>query len=97
MRGVDQHDFFARKEGEMQDQQYSHGSSFTEESTESSMERLATPFLETGSGEFYGFVLYLLSTLAFVGYLVWAYLPETILHQIGITYYCSRYARGFVY
>lgn len=58
----------------------------------SSTGELATPFVETPSSEFYGFVLYLLSTIFFVAYLVWAYFPETLLHQIGITYYCSRLA-----
>ncbi|KAL9124808.1 MAG: hypothetical protein Q9217_005905 [Psora testacea] len=43
--------------------------------------------------EYYGFVLYLLSTLAFypVMYLLWSYLPSPFLHQLGIYYYPNRW------
>ncbi|OAA49715.1 subunit P of phosphatidylinositol N-acetylglucosaminyltransferase [Cordyceps fumosorosea ARSEF 2679] len=41
--------------------------------------------------EYYGFVLYLLSSLAFLVYLLWAYLPSPFLHGLGIYYYPDRW------
>ncbi|KAI7899846.1 PIG-P-domain-containing protein [Cokeromyces recurvatus] len=41
--------------------------------------------------EYYGFVMYLSSFVAFGIYLIWAYVPDEILHRLGITYYPSRY------
>ncbi|ORY90359.1 PIG-P-domain-containing protein [Syncephalastrum racemosum] len=41
--------------------------------------------------EYYGFVMYLASFVAFGIYLVWAYVPDEILHSLGITYYPKRY------
>ncbi|MCJ1475023.1 hypothetical protein MMC13_003683 [Lambiella insularis] len=41
--------------------------------------------------EYYGFVLYLMSSLAFLMYLLWAYLPSPFLHQLGIYYYPNRW------
>jgi hypothetical protein len=41
--------------------------------------------------EYYGFVLYLASTLAFIIYLLWSYLPSPFLHALGITYYPNRW------
>ncbi|KAI9800477.1 MAG: hypothetical protein M1833_003363 [Piccolia ochrophora] len=41
--------------------------------------------------EYYGFVLYLLSSLAFLIYLLWSYLPMPFLHQLGIYYYPNRW------
>ncbi|OAX78686.1 hypothetical protein ACJ72_07004 [Emergomyces africanus] len=41
--------------------------------------------------EYYGFVLYLASSLAFVIYLLWSYLPSPFLHQLGIYYYPNRW------
>ncbi|KAI9814069.1 MAG: hypothetical protein M1827_003533 [Pycnora praestabilis] len=41
--------------------------------------------------EYYGFVLYLLSSLAFLMYLLWSYLPRPFLHQLGIYYYPNRW------
>ena len=41
--------------------------------------------------EYYGFVLYLASSLAFLMYILWSYLPSTFLHALGITYYPNRY------
>ncbi|KAI0178559.1 PIG-P-domain-containing protein [Hypoxylon sp. FL1284] len=41
--------------------------------------------------EYYGFVLYLFSTLTFVMYLLWAYLPSPFLHALGIYYYPNRW------
>eukprot|EP00158_Paraphelidium_tribonemae_P004630 Partr_v1_DN26879_c0_g1_i6_m41020 putative Phosphatidylinositol glycan anchor biosynthesis, class P len=61
----------------------------------------------TPTYEFYGFVLYLLSIVFYssfsylvhsgfllelpVVFLMWAYLPDYILHKIGISYYASKY------
>lgn len=41
--------------------------------------------------EYYGFVLYLASSLAFLMYILWAYLPSPFLHALGITYYPDRW------
>jgi preprotein translocase subunit SecY len=41
--------------------------------------------------EIYGFVLYLLSIICFIAYLVWGLLPKDALAQLGITYVVSRY------
>jgi len=41
--------------------------------------------------EYYGFVLYLASSLAFLIYLLWSYLPSPFLHQLGISYYPNRW------
>ncbi|KAI9653878.1 MAG: hypothetical protein M1821_006909 [Bathelium mastoideum] len=41
--------------------------------------------------EYYGFVLYLCSSAAFLGYLLWAYLPSPLLHALGIRYYPNRW------
>ncbi|GAP88193.1 putative phosphatidylinositol class p [Rosellinia necatrix] len=41
--------------------------------------------------EYYGFVVYLFSSLTFLMYLLWAYLPSPILHALGIYYYPNRW------
>ncbi len=41
--------------------------------------------------EYYGFVLYLFSSLTFLIYLLWSYLPSPILHALGIYYYPNRW------
>ncbi|RHZ50274.1 hypothetical protein Glove_502g17 [Diversispora epigaea] len=50
-----------------------------------------TTLTKTPTYEYYGFVLYLLSFIAFVIYLLWAYLPDDVLESMGITYYPHRY------
>ncbi|KAK5133170.1 hypothetical protein LTR08_008106 [Meristemomyces frigidus] len=41
--------------------------------------------------EYYGFTLYLTSSLTFLAYTLWAYLPSPFLHQLGIYYYPNRW------
>lgn len=41
--------------------------------------------------EYYGFTLYLVSSLIFIMYILWAYLPSPFLHQLGIYYYPNRW------
>ncbi|KAF2768412.1 PIG-P-domain-containing protein, partial [Teratosphaeria nubilosa] len=41
--------------------------------------------------EYYGFTLYLTSSLAFIVYLFWSILPSPFLHQLGIYYYPNRW------
>lgn len=41
--------------------------------------------------EYYGFVLYLFSSMAFLVYLLWSYLPSPFLHALGIYYYPNRW------
>ncbi|KAJ8611457.1 hypothetical protein MRB53_037976 [Persea americana] len=41
--------------------------------------------------EYYGFTLYLTSSLAFLVYLLWSFLPAPFLHSLGIYYYPNRW------
>ncbi|EPQ67663.1 Bgt-2393 [Blumeria graminis f. sp. tritici] len=41
--------------------------------------------------EYYGFVLYLFSSLSFLIYLLWSYLPSPFLHALGLHYYPNRW------
>lgn len=41
--------------------------------------------------EYYGFVLYLASSLAFLLYILWSYLPSPFLAAIGLHYYPNRW------
>jgi phosphatidylinositol N-acetylglucosaminyltransferase subunit P len=41
--------------------------------------------------EYYGFALYLASSVAFLMYVLWSYLPSPFLHQLGIYYYPNRW------
>ncbi|KAG5955578.1 hypothetical protein E4U57_003349 [Claviceps arundinis] len=41
--------------------------------------------------EYYGFVLYLFSSLTFLMYVLWSYLPSPFLHALGIYYYPNRW------
>jgi phosphatidylinositol glycan class P protein len=41
--------------------------------------------------EYYGFVLYLFSSLTFLIYLLWSYLPSPFLHALGIYYFPDRW------
>ena len=49
----------------------------------------ATPKVPTY--EYYGFAVYLASSAAFLLYVVWAYVPSPLLHQMGIHYYPNRW------
>lgn len=41
--------------------------------------------------EYYGFTLYLTSSLTFIVYLLWSFLPSPFLHQLGIYYFPDRW------
>ncbi|KAH6681115.1 PIG-P-domain-containing protein [Plectosphaerella plurivora] len=46
---------------------------------------------EVPTYEYYGFVLYLFSTMTFLVYLLWSFLPSPFLHALGIFYYPNRW------
>ncbi|CAG8489187.1 3404_t:CDS:2 [Paraglomus brasilianum] len=50
-----------------------------------------TTLTKTPTYEYYGFTLYLTSFIAFVIYLLWAYLPDEALISLGISYFPNRY------
>jgi phosphatidylinositol glycan class P protein len=41
--------------------------------------------------EVYGFVCWIATFFCFGCFLLWAYLPESVLHQLGVTYYPDKY------
>ncbi|CAN0283162.1 unnamed protein product, partial [Discosporangium mesarthrocarpum] len=41
--------------------------------------------------EIYGFAGWITSLVAYAFFLIWAYVPESTLHALGITYYPSKY------
>jgi hypothetical protein len=41
--------------------------------------------------EVHGFVLYLASFVLFALYLLWAFVPDAVLHQLGLTYYPDKW------
>lgn len=41
--------------------------------------------------EVYGFVAWITTIMALVGFFLWAFLPEHMLHYFGVTYYPNRY------
>ena len=43
------------------------------------------------SVEVYGFAGWIASAVAFVAFLLWAVLPESALHAMGVTYYPSKH------
>ena len=47
--------------------------------------------LRPHSTEVYGFVVWISASLCLVLYLLWAYLPPSVLHALHITYYPDRY------
>ncbi|CAM6084496.1 unnamed protein product [Calypogeia fissa] len=53
--------------------------------------RLGKPVDGAKPFEVYGFAGSIGSLVAFAVYIFWAYVPETWLHSVGITYYPSRY------
>jgi len=41
--------------------------------------------------EIYGFVMWVTTYVLFAVFLLWAYLPDSTLHSLGVTYYPSKY------
>ncbi|KAK9464972.1 PIG-P-domain-containing protein [Lipomyces arxii] len=41
--------------------------------------------------EYFGFALYVLSTFAFIVYILWAFLSQSVLHSLRLYYYPSRW------
>ena len=47
-------------------------------------------FVQMNTG-IYGFVAWIGTHLCYAVFLLWAYLPEHVLHDLGVTYYPSKY------
>lgn len=45
----------------------------------------------SGSGEYYGFALFIVATVVMVLWVLWALVPDKLLHQMGIDWYPNRY------
>ncbi|EQC34734.1 hypothetical protein SDRG_07548 [Saprolegnia diclina VS20] len=56
-----------------------------------SMSFLETQRINAMQMEIYGFAGWIASIVVFACYLLWAYLPDSVLNQYGISYYPSRY------
>jgi len=41
--------------------------------------------------EVYGFVFWIVTFFGFGAYLIWAYIPTSVLNQLGLTYYPNKY------
>ena len=53
--------------------------------------------LPVNASENTGFVVYATSMVAYIAYLLWAFLPDAVLHKLGISWYPSRFvAYSFV-
>eukprot|EP01112_Ceratiomyxa_fruticulosa_P023248 TRINITY_DN880_c0_g1_i3.p1 TRINITY_DN880_c0_g1~~TRINITY_DN880_c0_g1_i3.p1 ORF type:complete len:238 (-),score=48.64 TRINITY_DN880_c0_g1_i3:26-739(-) len=53
--------------------------------------KLQEPPKKGASKEVYGFVCWITTFVAYVTYLLWAFLPEDALHSLGIYYYPSKW------
>jgi hypothetical protein len=42
------------------------------------------------SGEYYGFALYIVITVVMVLWVLWALVPDQLLHKVGIDWYPNR-------
>ncbi|CAK7215551.1 hypothetical protein SCUCBS95973_002513 [Sporothrix curviconia] len=63
----------------------------TPDATDDELEPVPRAAPQVPTYEYYGFVLYLFSSLAFLIYLLWSYLPSPFLHALGIYYYPNRW------
>jgi len=61
------------------------------EGEEESLERAREKKNKETATEIYGFVGYLISFVVYGMFLAWAYLPESVLCQMGLSYYPSKY------
>ncbi|OAA55016.1 pig-p domain containing protein [Niveomyces insectorum RCEF 264] len=63
----------------------------TPDATDDELEPVPRAAPQVPTYEYYGFALYLFSSLAFLMYLLWSYLPSPFLHALGIYYYPNRW------
>ncbi|KAL3427944.1 phosphatidylinositol class p [Phlyctema vagabunda] len=63
----------------------------TPDSSDNELEPVPRASPKVPTYEYYGFVLYLFSSLTFLLYLLWSYLPSAFLHAFGIDYYPNRW------
>ncbi|RDW56615.1 hypothetical protein BP5796_13080 [Coleophoma crateriformis] len=63
----------------------------TPDSSDNELEPVPRASPKVPTYEYYGFVLYLFSSLTFLMYLLWSYLPSPFLHALGIYYYPNRW------
>lgn len=45
---------------------------------------------ERSSGEYYGFALFIFSTVLWIGWIAWALTPDEVLQKVGIAWYPNR-------
>jgi hypothetical protein len=62
-----------------------------EQHTAAPTPKLSSTVPKVPTYEYYGFVVYLFSSLTFLIYLLWSYLPSPFLHGLGIYYYPNRW------
>ena len=63
----------------------------TPDASDDDLEPISRAAPQVPTYEYYGFVLYLFSSLTFLVYLLWSFLPAPFLHALGITYYPDRW------
>ncbi|EFX05541.1 pig-p domain containing protein [Grosmannia clavigera kw1407] len=63
----------------------------TPDATDDELEPVPRAAPQVPTYEYYGFVLYLFSSMTFLMYLLWSYLPSPFLHGLGIYYYPNRW------
>lgn len=65
--------------------------STSEGSTETNNKSKGTATTTNTSDSALSFIIWVGSYIVYIAFLAWAFLPDSILHPLGITYYPSRY------
>lgn len=54
---------------------------------------LSSPAGVSGSGEYYGFALFIVATVVMALWIVWALVPDWLLQRVGVDWYPNRYVQ----